>query len=142
MFNTNLFSSVKEDWGTPQWLFDELNFEFGFTLDACANEYNAKCNRYFSIRDNGLEQDWSGNVVFCNPPYGKQLSLWVEKCWNESKKPNTIVVMLIPVRTDTKWFHKFVYNQSEIRFLNRRLKFQGSSNMAPFPSMIVIFRGQ
>lgn len=138
MFNTHLFKSDKEDWATPNWLFDELDSEFHFTLDACATAQNAKCVKYYTKEIDGLKQDWAGEIVFCNPPYGKELSKWVEKCYNESV--NAVVVMLIPVRTDTKWFHKFVYHNCEIRFLSRRLKFIGSNNMAPFPSMIAIFR--
>lgn len=77
--------------------------------------------------------------MFCNPPYGKEISKWVEKCSNEAKKPNTKVVMLIPARTDTSYFHDFIYNKAEIRFIRGRVKFGNSKQGAPFPSMIVIF---
>jgi len=87
-----------------------------------------------------LQQDWQGYRVFCNPPYGKEIGKWVEKCYLESQKPNTMCVMLIPARTDTKWFHEFIYNKAETRFLKGRLKFGNSTNSAPFPSMIVIFK--
>ncbi len=80
-----------------------------------------------------------GYRVFCNPPYS-EISQWVQKSYEESLKPNTIVVMLIPARTDTKYFHDYIYHRSEIRFVRGRLKFGGSKNSAPFPSMIVIFR--
>ena len=134
-----MFSSQTDNWATPQWLFDKLNEEFGFTLDPCASKENAKCARYFTKEDNGLIQNWGG-VIFCNPPYGKEIGKWVAKCAEEAKKPDTICVMLIPARTDTKWFHEYIYHKAEIRFLKGRLKFGDSTNSAPFPSMIVIFR--
>lgn len=138
-----MFSSKNEVWGTPKKLFDELNKEFGFTLDPCALPNNAKCNKFYTPEDDGLIQDWSGECVFCNPPYGRKISAWVEKCYNEAKKPNTKVVTLIPARTDTIYFHKYIYHKAkEIRFIKGRLKFEsenGNKNSAPFPSMIVVF---
>lgn len=83
-----------------------------------------------------------GETVFCNPPYGRDIATWVSKCYFESKRPNTTVVMLIPARTDTAYFHDFIYGKAEIRFLRGRLKFGGSKNSAPFPSMVVIFKGE
>ncbi len=81
-----------------------------------------------------------GETVFCNPPYGRQIAAWVGKCWEEAKKPNTKVVMLIPARTDTKYFHEYIYHKAaDIRFIQGRLKFGNAQNSAPFPSMIVIF---
>lgn len=77
--------------------------------------------------------------MFCNPPYSKAAE-WVKKCYAESLKPKTTVVLLVPARTDTKWFHKYIYHRAEIRFLKGRLKFSDSQNAAPFPSMLVIFR--
>lgn len=139
--NTDLiFSSKSMEWATPQDLFDKLDGEFGFTLDPCSTDDNAKCKRHYTLAENGLKQDWGGQIVFCNPPYGRQIGAWVEKCYRESQKPNTLVVMLLPARTDTKWFHQFIYHHSEIRFVRGRLKFGGSKNSAPFPSMIVIYR--
>lgn len=84
-----------------------------------------------------------GNSVFCNPPYGRESTArWIKKCAEEARKPNTTVVMLIPSRTDTKAFHEYIYGKAEIRFVKGRLKFGGSKYGAPFPSMIVIFRGE
>lgn len=77
--------------------------------------------------------------MFVNPPYS-QIKYWVKKAWEESTKPNTIVVMLIPARTDTKYFHEYINHRSEVRFIKGRLKFGDSTNSAPFPSMVVIFR--
>ena len=122
-------------------LFDELNAEFGFTLDPCADEFNHKCNKYYTEEDDGLLQDWQGERVFCNPPYGKAIKDWVRKAYIEGCKPNTTVVMLIPARTDTIYFHKYIYHKAEIRFLKGRLKFGNSKNSAPFPSMVVVYRG-
>lgn len=140
MINAVLFSSSTDEWATPQWLYDSLNEEFGFTLDPCALPSNAKCERYFTPQDNGLLQDWGGETVFCNPPYGKAIADWVRKCSEESKKPNTTIVMLIPARTDTRYFHDYIYRKAkEIRFIKGRLKFGGAKTSAPFPSMIVIF---
>jgi site-specific DNA-methyltransferase (adenine-specific) len=139
--NTDLmFSSQSNEWSTPQDFYDKLNAEFNFTLDPCATHENHKCDSYFTIEDNGLAQDWHGKTVFCNPPYGRELKKWVEKCYKESLKGNTIIVMLIPARTDTTYFHNFIYFKSEIRFLKGRLKFGDSKNSAPFPSMVVIYR--
>ena len=135
-----LFSSKTDIWSTPQDFYDKLNEEFDFTLDPCATDSNHKCRKYFTIDDDGLKQNWEGNVVFCNPPYGRKIYEWVEKCYNESKKQNTTIVMLIPSRTDTNYFHKFIYNKAkDIRFIKGRLKFGNSKNSAPFPSMVVIF---
>lgn len=82
-----------------------------------------------------------GESVFCNPPYGKEMYKWVEKCYFEGRKERTTVVLLIPARTDTKYFHDFIIHRTEIRFIKGRLKFGNSKNAAPFPSMLVIFRG-
>lgn len=82
-----------------------------------------------------------GQRVFVNPPYGTEISKWVEKSYREGIKDNTLVVMLIPARTDTKYFHDFILHRSEIRFIKGRLKFGEGNNSAPFPSMLVIFRG-
>ena len=135
-----MFSSKTDQWSTPQYFYDKLNEEFGFTLDPCADENNHKCEKYFTKEQNGLLQEWGGETVFCNPPYGREINKWVEKSFMESKKEDTIVVMLIPARTDTKYFHEYIYNKSEIRFIKGRLKFGNSKNSAPFPSMIVIFK--
>ena len=139
--NTDIMFSSKTDlWSTPQDFFDKLNEEFNFNLDPCSTHENAKCKRHFTIVENGLEQDWSNSSVFCNPPYGKEIKKWVKKCYEESKKENTNVVMLIPARTDTSYFHDYIYKKAkEIRFIRGRLKFGQAKNSAPFPSMVVVF---
>ena len=135
-----MFSSQTDLWETPQEFFDKLNAEFGFTLDPCATHENAKCDKYFTIKEDGLKQNWQGETVFCNPPYGRAIKDWVKKCYEESRKENTTVVMLIPARTDTSYFHDYIYNKAkEIRFIRGRLKFGNAKNSAPFPSMVVVF---
>ena len=136
--NEGLFSSNTEVWATPQAFFDKLDGEFHFTLDPCALPSNAKCKKYYTPEDNGLEKDWSGESVFCNPPYGSAIKLWVKKCYEEAKK-GALVVMLIPARTDTSYFHDYIYNKAEIRFLRGRLKFGEAKQSAPFLSMVVVY---
>ena len=140
MLNQGLFSSSSNEWATPRAFFDELNAEFHFNLDPCSTHENAKCEEHFTLEDNGLDKDWGGYRVFCNPPYGRELSRWVKKCYDESRKPDTLVVMLIPARTDTSYFHDYIYHKArEIRFIRGRLHFNESKQGAPFPSMVVIF---
>lgn len=102
-----MFSSKTDQWATPQDFFNKLDEEFHFTLDPCADEFNHKCNTYFTIEDDGLKQDWSGNIVFCNPPYSN-LKEWIIKC-HESALRGTTCVMLIPSRTDTQVMHEYVF---------------------------------
>lgn len=138
-----MFSSKTDLWATPQEFFDKLNEEFHFTLDPCACEDNRKCEKFFSKEDDGLSKDWGGENVFCNPPYGRGITeKWVEKAYSESQKPNTLVVCLLPARTDTRWFHDYVLaKKAEIRFVRGRLKFGDGKESAPFPSIVVIFKG-
>ncbi len=135
-----LFSSNTDLWATPQDFFDKLNEEFHFNLDPCALPENAKCTKYFTPAEDGLKQNWGGCRVFCNPPYGRVIGKWVKKCYEESQKPNTIVVMLIPARTDTSYFHDYIYHNADLRFIRGRLHFNEAKQGAPFPSMVVIFR--
>lgn len=135
------YSSKSNEWATPQKLFDELNEEFNFTLDPCATDENAKCNKHFTIEDDGLSKDWSKDVVFMNPPYGREIKKWIKKAYEESLNGAT-VVCLIPARTDTTYWHDFIFDKADdIRFLRGRLKFGNSKNSAPFPSAIVLYRG-
>ena len=137
--NTEIMFSSKSDlWETPQEFFDKLNQEFHFNLDACALPENAKCTKYYTPKQDGLSQPWSG-VVWCNPPYGREIGSWVRKGFFAAVN-GAIVVMLLPAQTDTKWFHNYIYGKAEIRFVKDRLKFGESKNSAPFPSMVVIFR--
>lgn len=149
-----MFSSYNNAWCTPQPFFDELNKEFNFTLDPCATPTSAKCKKFYTPTEDGLVQDWGGETVFVNPPYGRQIKKWVKKCYEESQKPNTSVVILMPSRTDTSYFHDYIYSKAEVRFIRGRITFwdmdsekfkQGDfSGMtpAPFPSMLVIYRSK
>lgn len=134
-----LFSHKSDEWETPQDLYDKLNTEFRFDVDVCANEQNTKCERFFTIEKDGLRQDWKTLTAWCNPPYSN-IKDWAKKC---SEHKGT-AVMLVPARTDTKWFHEYCNNKDgvEIRFIKGRLKFGNSKNSAPFPSMLIIFRGK
>lgn len=140
-------SNDENYWETPTDLFNELNNKYHFTLDHCSSIDNHKCDKFYTIEDNGLRYSWKNERVFCNPPYGKiDTGLWVKKAHEESKK--ALVVVLIPSRTDTKWFHEYIYNKHEIVFLKGRLKFNGEAmkdkdgkpQSAPFPSMLVIMK--
>ena len=133
-----MFSSATDTWETPQDFFDAVAMEFPFTIDVCALPENAKCPKYYSPTVDGLSQDWEG-VCWMNPPYGRQIGKWVKKAY-ESAKKGAVVVGLLPARTDTEWFHDYIYNKAEIRFIRGRLKFGNSKNSAPFPSMLVIWR--
>lgn len=135
------YSSKTNEWATPQYLFDELDKDFNFTLDPCATDENAKCDKYFTIEDNGLIQDWSNDVVFMNPPYGRNIKHWVRKAY-ESYLQGATVVCLIPARTDTTYWHDYIFGKAtDIRFLRGRVKFGDSKNSAPFPSAIVVYKG-
>lgn len=134
-----VFSSNSDEWYTPQGVFDELDKEFDFNLDPCATDENHKCEEYYTKEKDGLSQNWGGKRVFCNPPYS-QIDKWVEKAHDEGVKDNTVVVLLIPSRTDTRYFHNYIYQRAEIRFVKGRIKFSDKGS-APFPSMVVIFRG-
>lgn len=137
---TNVHFSSKTDlWYTPIDFFNKLNNKYNFTLDPCASHENAKCKKYYTKEDDGLSKSWDNEIVFMNPPYGREISKWVKKA---SEARSSIVVCLLPARTDTKYFHDYIYKKDnvEIEFIKGRLKFGGSNNSAPFPSMIVIFK--
>lgn len=103
--NEGLFTSKTSEWGTPQEFFNKLNAEFNFTLDPCCTHDNAKCVKHYTKEEDGLSQDWTGERVYCNPPYGREIAKWVKKA-HDSK---CLTVMLLPARTDTKWFHQYIY---------------------------------
>ena len=137
MISTTLYSSQTEEWATPQELFDKLNNEFHFTLDPCCTHENAKCKKHFTKEEDGLKQSWEGERVFCNPPYGRAIKQWAKKCSSANAE---LVVMLVPARTDTAWFHDYIYGKAEVIFIRGRLKFGEAVHSAPFPSMICVFR--
>lgn len=135
-----MFSSKSNEWETPIEFYEKLNDEFNFNLDPCCTHENAKCARHFTILEDGLKQDWEGHIVFMNPPYGRDIRKWVQKAYEESKKPNTTVVCLIPARTDTSYWHDYIFGKAkDIRFIRGRLKFGNRKNAAPFPSAVIVF---
>lgn len=139
-----MFSHESSEWQTPKSLFDNLNKEFNFNLDPCTTEDNPLGTpKFYTKKQDGLKQSWAGNV-FVNPPYNKEISKWLKKAIDELYKNISVqyVVFLLPARTDTKWFHDYVFTniRIQIRFIKGRLKFRGAKNSAPFPSMIVIFK--
>ena len=134
-----LYSSRSEEWPTPQTFFDRLDAEFGFTLDPCATPQNAKCADYFTRSQDGLAQSWGRHWVFCNPPYGRCMREWARKC-HRAAQAGALVVLLAHARTDTRWFHDWVYGKAELRFVRGRLKFGDGSQSAPFPSLVAVYR--
>lgn len=136
-----MFSSKTDEWATPQSLFDRLDGGFHFTLDAAANEGNHKCERYYTPEMDGLSLPWEG-TVWCNPPYGRQIGKWVRKAYYEHMKHNNTIVLLLPARTDTKWFHEYILGRAQIFFIKGRLTFGSAKNPAPFPSMLVVYQSQ
>lgn len=155
MADVSIFTSSKSnEWETPQDLFDKLNADYHFTLDPASTEENHKCDKYYTKENDGLSKDWRGEVVFCNPPYGKEIGVWVKKCYDESRR-GVKIVLLVPSRTDTRWFHEYLYNRDgdgiRIEFLRGRLRFTNrtfpswrpdgnfEASPATFPSMLVYF---
>ena len=140
MIHESLYSSRTDEWATPQSFYNELHARFNFTLDPCASADNAKCAAYFTKDRDGLLQDWGTHRVFCNPPYGKLIRDWARKCY-EASQQGALVVLLAHSRTDTRWFHDWVYRKAdEIRFVRGRLKFGDGKQSAPFPSLVAVFR--
>jgi phage N-6-adenine-methyltransferase len=132
------------EWGTPPAIYEALDVEFDFTLDAAASGSNAKHVRYVAKDTDALAISWQDERVFCNPPYGRALKAWCAKALQEATEHNALVVMLIPARTDVRWFHDIVLPHAEIRFIRGRLSYTrpgktGRCN-APFASMVAIFR--
>lgn len=135
-----MMSSVNSQWETPDDLFQALHDVFKFTVDAAANESNAKLPRFFTVLEDGLEMNWSGETVWCNPPYGKEIAAWSSKFIAEhvADKCNQIVA-LVPSRTDAKWFQNCMLFARTVTFVAGRLKFKGAKSSAPFPSAIFTF---
>ena len=133
MITSGLMSSLTDEWETPQDLFNKYDEIYHFTLDAAASDQNHKCPNYYTKADDGLSKMWGG-CVWCNPPYGKQIGKWVRKAYES----NCTVVMLLPARTDTRWFHDYCL-KGKVEFIRGRIRFGGAKYNAPFPSMIVVF---
>jgi phage N-6-adenine-methyltransferase len=133
-----LYSSATDEWPTPQAFFNKLNRRYRFTLDPCATPENAKCPLYFTKEQDGLAQDWGSHRVFCNPPYGREIAQWARKCFEASQR-GALVVLLVPARTDTRWFHDSVQDKAEVKFIRGRVRFGSADSCAPFPSMLATF---
>lgn len=143
MVSKVVYSSRSEEWATPDYIFDPLNKEFKFTLDAAATKDNAKCKAYFDKEHDALLRDWTGNV-YMNPPYGKQIGMWMKKARMSVENGDAnVVVCLVHARTDTRWWWQNVMFQHavnvEVRFVKGRVKFGGLTS-APFPSCVIIYR--
>lgn len=144
-----MFSKASDEWSTPQEFFDRLNDEFQFDVDAAASRENAKCKVWYGDRVDALAlEQWATvpSSIWLNPPYSR-VREFIAKAHEQAIKGHT-VVCLVPARTDTRWWHSDVWDQFnhapcfgvEVRFVRGRLKFGGSTNSAPFPSVVVIFR--
>lgn len=124
---------------TPKYLFDKISSIFNFSLDVCALPENAKCENYYTPKDDGLSKPWRGGV-WCNPPYGREISSWVKKAYEESQKEyNSFVLMLLPARTDTKWWWDWVQGKATLFFIKGRVKFGDHNVGAPFPSVLALY---
>jgi len=137
-----LFSSSVKEWETPKELFEALDREYHFTLDAASTHENALCSKHYTAQEDGLAQSWAGETVFCNPPYDRHVDRWVRKARAETENGAT-TVLLIPARTDTRMFHDLIKDRAEVVFLRGRLMFTLGGvkrTRAPFPSMLVVFR--
>ena len=137
MINPAMYSSASGEWATPPEFFAKMNLQYKFTLDVCASPENAKCERYFTKEQNGLAQDWGEHVCWMNPPYGREISTWMQKAYRSSLAGAT-VVCLVPSRTDTRWWHEFAM-RGDVHFVKGRLKFGDANSSAPFPSAVVVF---
>lgn len=136
-FTSGMRTSSSDEWATPRELFAKLDAEFHFTCDAASTDENALCARHFTIADDGLSQEWAGNV-WCNPPYGRQVGRWAEKA--ATSNMGGVNVLLVPARTDTAWWHDWIFGKAtQIRFLRGRLRFGDGKGSAPFPSAVVVY---
>ena len=136
--NKGMFTSGYSDWETPQEFFDAVYEIYRFDLDVCATHSNAKCPRYYTKKEDGLLQTWSG-ICWMNPPYGREIARWVRKAYESALNPGTVVVCLLPARTDTRWWHDYVIAHAQrVVFIKGRLRFSGKGS-APFPSALVVF---
>jgi len=137
-------TSDKEYWETPADFFAKLDERYHFTHDMAASDTNHKCANYFTEEDDSLNMDWDGieGNLFLNPPYGRNLKNWVGKAHEESQKRDGKIVMLIPSRTDTSYWHEHIFGTADVIFLRGRLKFELDGeprDAAPFGSALVIF---
>lgn len=139
-----LFSSDRQDWATPRALFDALDSEFSFALDAAASTNNAKCENYITKEEDSLGLCWHSRVpcsdssIWLNPPYGRDIGKWIKKAYEESLKGMTVVVLTF-CRSDTKWWHRWAMKACEVRLIEGRVRFEGATASAPAPSCLLVF---
>ena len=138
MIGKALYSSESGEWETPPALYAALHAEFAFNLDPAATVASAKCSRFYTKQDNGLSKSWKGERVWCNPPYGRGIiEAWVEKAATGECE---VAVLLLPARTDTKWFQTWVLPVvHDLRFIRSRVRFVGAPSSSPFPSVVVVY---
>ena len=141
-----LFSSASVEWGTPQAFFDRLDEEFGFGLDACASKENAKCAKYIDQGRDSLSTEWSvgdGLMVWMNPPWGRQIGLFLRRAYEQSQRHGLTVVCLVPASTDTRWWRDWIWKAEEVRLVTGRLHFvrdDGHTGPATSGVAVAIFR--
>jgi len=136
-----VMSSDRMDWATPREFFEMVNSVYNFTIDVCANAQNAKLECYIDERTDGLAHSWEGERCWMNPPYGHEISKWVKKAREEGER-GTLVVGLLPVRTDTRYFSEHIVGHANLLFVRGRLRFEGAKSSAPFPSMLAVWGGR
>lgn len=140
---TKKFDSVRQDWTTPKVLFDKLNQEFNFEWDLAASAGNKLCKNFYTKENDGLTKDWNG-IAWLNPPFGCKSSKmidWIKKSYNETQKnSNLTVVMLIPARTNCKWFADYIMKAAEVRFIIGRPKFGNCIHGLPQPLLLAVFK--
>lgn len=134
-----MVSSKTNEWATPRKLFEYLDSLYHFTLDPCATDENHKCDKYYTLKDDGLSKSWDNEVVFMNPPYGGHTRDWLQKAFEQTKKGTTTVCLIVSA-TDRSYWHDIINYADEVWFLRGRVKFGDSKTTAPFASAIVIFR--
>lgn len=134
-----LFSSSTGEWSTDRAFFAKLNRRYRFTLDPCATAENALCPLYFTKEQDGLRQDWGTHRVFCNPPYGRAIGAWARKSF-EASQQGALVVLYVPSRTCTHWFHEWVAGKADVTFLRGRQRFGDANSTAPFPSLLAVYQ--
>jgi len=138
---------VNPDWETPQSLFDEACTKYNVhpTLDVCASRQNKKCANFFSKRDNSLNKEYTESF-FMNPPYGRNMDVWIEHAYNQHIENNVTGMALVFAKTETIWWHSFVEGKSEVHFIKGRVKYemngQRSKNTAPYGSCWIIWRAK
>jgi phage N-6-adenine-methyltransferase len=140
--NNGRYNGNGREWITPPEVFDPLHAEFAFTLDPCATAASAKCPRFFSEAENGLEQSWAGERVFMNPPYGREIYAWTRKAREEAER-GALVVGLLPASSDLAWWHDDVVGRAEVRYIRGRVRFLTDGPYRAsgfFASVVVIWR--